>query len=262
MKFNNLFKNRRNIYFTVLIFTALLLAGGFWQYRNFLNEQNAQLELQKNLEDIYGAEDKTYTGIEIIEENANGDSKENPPIKEVASTNQVKPADVTGKTTTGSEAQSNQGEKAISAIKMDAKMESMAVPVLGSVCMEFSDSALLYSSTLDQWTTHNGLDIKSEEGSPVRAAMDGTVSEVINDPQLGLTIVLDHGNEVYSKYSNLSTLDLVALGQEIKKGDVISGIGRTALYEINDEAHLHFEVLKSGKNIDPKQFLPKQSLKH
>ena len=259
MKFNNLFRNRRNIYFTVLIVTALLLAGGVWQYRNFLVNQNAQLELKKSLEEMYGAEEKSYTGIEVIRENANGENQENPPIKEVVNTDNRKPVAMTNN---NNEAKNNPEEKAISAIKMQPKMETMVVPVLGSIIKDFSDQNLIYCSTLDQWTTHHGLDIKADEGSPVRAAMDGIVTELKNDPELGLTILLDHGSGIQTKYANLSTLDLVTLGQSIKKGDVISGVGRTALYEINDPPHLHFEVIKNEKSIDPKQFLPKQSLKN
>jgi murein DD-endopeptidase MepM/ murein hydrolase activator NlpD len=72
--------------------------------------------------------------------------------------------------------------------------------------------------------------------------------------------VIDHGSGIVTKYSNLSTLDLISIGQNIKKGDVISGVGKTALCEIVEEPHLHFEVLKDGKHIDPKNYLPRQSL--
>jgi murein DD-endopeptidase MepM/ murein hydrolase activator NlpD len=141
------------------------------------------------------------------------------------------------------------------------KMETMVVPVFGTAYTEFSEDALVYSKTLDQWSTHVGLDIKAEEGSPVRAAMDGVVEELVNDPQLGMTIIISHGGGVQTKYINLSTLDLVTVDQKIKKGDVISGVGKTALYEIADDPHLHFEVIREGKNIDPKKYLPKQSIK-
>ncbi|HOE56635.1 MAG TPA: M23 family metallopeptidase, partial [Bacillota bacterium] len=109
--------------------------------------------------------------------------------------------------------------------------------------------------------THAGIDIKAEEGSPVRAAMNGVVEELRNDPQLGLTIIINHGEDIRTRYSNLSTLDLVTINQEVKKGDVISGVGKTALYEIADDPHLHFEVIKAGKSINPKKYLPRQSLK-
>ena len=150
---------------------------------------------------------------------------------------------------------------AIPAIKMEEpKMETMLTPVFGTICLDFSGEELVYSKTLDLWTTHQGLDIKTEEGSQVRAAMDGTISEIVNDSQWGMTIIIDHGSGIATKYSNLSTLDMVIIGQKVKKGDVISGVGKTALWEISEEPHLHFEVLKDGKNLDPKIYLPKKSL--
>ncbi|OGO79583.1 MAG: hypothetical protein A2Y23_09470 [Clostridiales bacterium GWB2_37_7] len=134
----------------------------------------------------------------------------------------------------------------------------MILPVFGNISNDFSDTELTYSKTIDSWITHPGLDLKAEEGSPVRAALDGTVSETTNDAQWGLTIVLDHGDGVFTRYSNLSTLDLVTKGQKVKKGDVISGVGKTALSEIAEEPHLHFELIRDKQNIDPKNYLPKK----
>lgn len=272
MKFNGLFKNRRNIYFTVLILVTLLLAGGLWQYRNYIVGNNAQNELQKNLEELYGEEaGNNDTAVQIVEDTLDGSVEENV-AHEVANTEaakKVKPeqkstkaANPSGNKQTNTQNKASQNEKSISAIKMEEpKLETMVIPVFGTAYAEFADQSLIYSKTLDEWTTHNGIDIKADEGSPVRAAMDGIVEELKNDPALGLTIILNHGNDVFTKYSNLSTLDLVNLGQKVKKGDVISGIGKTALYEVADEPHLHFEVVKNNKNVDPKKYLPKQSLK-
>lgn len=264
MKLNQLFRNRRNIYFTVLIILALLLAGGLWQYRMLNLENQARLQIESQMQDNI-AED---TGIQIIPEKNSESSPDDTQISEVANTNgnqtlknaiqqkeQKKPTnDAAKKATTP--------EKAIPAIKVqENKLETMAVPVFGTISMDFSDKSLVYSKTLELWATHMGLDIKAEEGSPVRAAMDGTIVQLTEDPCYGLVIVIDHGDGIKSKYSSLSTLDLVTLNQKVKKGDVISGVGKTALYEIADEPHLHFEVLKGNKNLDPKMYLPKQSLK-
>jgi murein DD-endopeptidase MepM/ murein hydrolase activator NlpD len=133
----------------------------------------------------------------------------------------------------------------------------MILPVFGNIAITFSDTELTYSKTIDSWVTHPGLDLKAEEGSPVRAALDGVVSETTNDAQWGLTIVLDHGDGVQTRYSNLSTLDLISKGQKVKKGDVISGVGKTALCEIAEEPHLHFELVRDNQNINPKNYLPK-----
>ncbi len=263
MKFNREFKNRY-IYFVVLLIAALLTAGGLMQYRNYLEDKRAQLEFQKSIEE-YGQEPELDTAVQVIEDNVDGVGGDTQDATEVTNSSSVKLAnkEENNKTTVKpDESKATDGEKAISAIKMEEpKMETMVVPVFGTAYTEFSEDVLVYSKTLDQWSTHTGIDIKAEEGSPVRASMDGVVEELVNDPQLGLTIIINHGGKVYTKYSNLSTLDLVTINQNIKKGDVISGVGKTALYEIADNPHLHFEVIKEGKNIDPKKYLPKQSLK-
>jgi len=269
MKFSQL-TGKRYIYFIVFLAVALLLAGGAWQYRNFLEDRRAQLEFEKSLEEYYGEESNDDSAVQIIKEKTDGEgtgSVGTPDIQEVASTDKGMAAvlEQENKQTSSKPDESSAGkkdEKAISAIKMqEPNMDTMVVPVFGTAYTEFADNTLIYSKTLDQWTTHMGIDIKADEGSPVRAAMDGVIEELTNDPELGLTIVINHGNNVFTKYSNLSTLDLVTVGQQVKKGDVISGIGKTALYEVSDDPHLHFEVIKDGKHVDPKKYLPKQSLK-
>lgn len=263
MKFNREFKNRY-IYVVVLLIAALLTAGGLMQYRNYLEDKRAQLDFQKNLEE-YTNESGMDSAAQIIEEKVDGNGEDATDATEVTNSSSVKITSnkqAAEKTTKPDENKASSEEKAISAIKMEEpRMETMVVPVFGTAYTEFSDDALVYSKTLDQWSTHTGIDIKAEEGSPVRAAMDGVVEELLNDPALGNTIIINHGGKVYTKYSNLSTLDLVTINQKIKKGDVISGVGKSALYEIADDPHLHFEVIKEGKNIDPKKYLPKQSLK-
>ena len=263
MKSNREFKNRY-IYFVVLLIVALLTAGGLLQYRSYLEEKRAQLEFQKSLEEFTEESDMDSTA-QVIEEKIEVDASGTQDATEVTNSSSVKIANneqSSKEPVKPKESKAGNGDKAISAIKMEEpKMETMVVPVFGTAYTEFSEDALVYSKTLDQWSTHTGIDIKAEEGSPVRAAMNGVVEELVNDPQLGLTIIINHGGEVYTKYSNLSTLDLVTINQNIKKGDVISGVGKTALYEIADDPHLHFEVIKAGKNIDPKKYLPKQSLK-
>ncbi|MBP7073720.1 MAG: M23 family metallopeptidase [Clostridia bacterium] len=259
MKFRKEFNNR-HIYFLVLLIAALLTAGGVMQYRNYLLDKQAQLDFENSMEE-YIEESEPSSTAQIIEEKAESGGSENavetPDATEVSNSSSVKITE--NKKDTKEPVKES---KPISAIKMEEPtMETMVVPVFGTMYTEFSEDVLVYSKTLDQWSTHAGIDIKAEEGSPVRAAMDGVVDQVVNDPQLGLTIVLDHGGEVYTKYSNLSTLDLVSINQSVKKGDVISGVGKTALYEIADDPHLHFEVIKQGKSVDPKKYLPKQALK-
>jgi len=144
-----------------------------------------------------------------------------------------------------------------SASSQEKILSAMIIPLAGSILTDFADDRLVYSKTLEQWTTHNGIDIKAKEGSAIRAVQDGIVSQIKKDPELGIVIVIDHGNGISTKYGNLSTDEMVKKDQEIKKGDPISGVAKGTGFEMVEGPHLHFEVLKDGKNIDPKPYLPK-----
>ncbi|MCK9218024.1 MAG: M23 family metallopeptidase [Firmicutes bacterium] len=249
MKFKDLYSKQKYFVTAVIIIIAMLATFGAWKYKSYLDNKWAGIDFDNEIGDFEEEPKVQEGGISIIEENVEEEVNElEPDIKEVTQNEPPEPK-LTKDTTV------------IPAIKMEEpKMDTMLTPVFGTICLDFSGEELVYSKTLDLWTTHQGLDIKSEEGSQVRAAMDGTVSEITNDPQWGLTIAIDHGSGITTRYSNLSTLDMVIIGQKVKKGDVISGVGRTALWEIAEDAHLHFEVLKDGAYLDPKIYLPKKSL--
>lgn len=134
----------------------------------------------------------------------------------------------------------------------DIKME---FPVQGKVLIKHTKENLIYSKTLDQWTTHNGIDIGAKRGEPVRAAFDGIVTDVYNDTKYGITIVIKHDNGLETRYSNLSTVEMAKKGLIVKTKDVISGIGNTSLFEAGEEDHLHFEIFEAGKSVDPLKYL-------
>lgn len=136
------------------------------------------------------------------------------------------------------------------------QQERMMLPLQGKVIMDYAKDNLVYSKTLEQWTTHNGIDIAAGVGTPVRAVMSGTVTEVTNHPMLGIMITIDHHNGLVSRYANLQNGNMVKEGQKVERGKVISGVGTSSEFEIADQPHLHFEVLKEGENVDPKLHLP------
>lgn len=141
--------------------------------------------------------------------------------------------------------------------KQSQILGSLIVPMKGKIGMDYAEDKLVYSKTLEQWTTHLGIDILSREGSVVKAVQDGIIAEVKNDETMGITITIDHGNGILTRYSNLSTDEMVKVGQEVKKGDSISGIGKGAGFEMAEGPHLHFELIVDGENVDPKEYLPK-----
>lgn len=124
-------------------------------------------------------------------------------------------------------------------------------PVNGEIEMNYSPETLIYSKTLGEWKTHNGIDIKAERGTPVKASEEGTISSITETTDKGIEITITHKDGYKTVYSNLSTKSMVAPNQAVKRGEVISGIGNTAAFEYYEPDHLHFEVYKDGNLMDP-----------
>jgi len=128
-------------------------------------------------------------------------------------------------------------------------------PVDGEIMKEYSKDNLLFSETLQEWTTHNGIDIKAERTTVVKAAEEGTVTAIKNDPRYGLTVIIEHQDGYKTIYSNLLTAEFIIEDEKVSKGQTIGTVGNSAVFEIADEAHLHFELLKDNEYLDPKAYL-------
>lgn len=136
---------------------------------------------------------------------------------------------------------------------------NMMMPVVGKLGLPFADDRLVYHKTLEQWSTHKGIDIQGEEGAPVRAVLEGEVIEVLNDTIMGITITIMHDEDLLTRYSNLSTDAMVKVGDYVKKGQVISGIGKTSSVKSVEGPLLHFQVIYDSKQVNPENYLPKFS---
>lgn len=128
-------------------------------------------------------------------------------------------------------------------------------PVEGEIIKKFAKDTLVYSETLDEWVVHNGVDIKADKTTVVKAAEEGTVKAIKNDPRYGLTIVIQHDMDYTTVYSNLLTSEFVVEGEKVEKGQGVGTVGNTATFEIADEPHLHFEIQKAGEAIDPSNYI-------
>ena len=136
--------------------------------------------------------------------------------------------------------------------KEEAKKElSFERPVEGDILKAYAKDNLVYSETLQEWTTHLGVDIKADKTTVVKASEAGTVKTIKNDPRYGLTITIEHDNGYQTVYANLLSSEFVIEGEKVEKGQSIGTVGNTATFEIADEPHLHFEILKDGVQIDP-----------
>lgn len=135
--------------------------------------------------------------------------------------------------------------------KEDEEEIKFVEPVKGEIIREFAPESLVYSETLKEWITHNGVDIKADKASVVVSACDGKVAAINNDPRYGLTVIIEHNDGYKTVYSNLLTAEFVVEGEEVKAGQTIGTIGNSANFEIADDYHLHFELIKDGNYLDP-----------
>lgn len=125
-------------------------------------------------------------------------------------------------------------------------------PVPGMSVLEgFSDSSPVYNSFYCDWRTHNGIDIAAETGSSVSAACDGTISE-ISCGSYGNQVTIEHSNGFKTVYAQLGDIN-VAVGDAVTAGSVI-GIIAESTGENVTKPHLHFEVLKDGKYVNPSEY--------
>lgn len=100
---------------------------------------------------------------------------------------------------------------------------------------------------------HMGIDFKMPIGTPIVATADGTVKQTAYHTKgYGTHIVLKHDDVYESKYAHLSKIN-VTEGQKVKKGDIIGYSGNSGA---SKKPHLHYEVRKNGKAVNPKSYLP------
>lgn len=139
--------------------------------------------------------------------------------------------------------------------KEEQKELNFQKPVEGEIVKEFAQDNLIYSQTLEEWVTHNGIDIKAEKTTVVKSAEAGVVKSIKNDPRFGLTIVVEHDSVYQTVYSNLLTSEFVVEGETVEKGQALGTVGNSAVFEIADEPHLHFEILKNSIQVDPSIYI-------
>ena len=98
---------------------------------------------------------------------------------------------------------------------------------------------------------HKGLDFRGPTGAPIYAAAKGTVSFVGRKGGYGLTVEINHGNGLMTRYAHMSRFD-AKLGDTVEPGEIIGGIGSTGR---STGPHLHFEVRIHNKAVNPRTFL-------
>lgn len=129
--------------------------------------------------------------------------------------------------------------------------QGFIMPLSGKIIAPYSGDKVVKSKTLDEWVMHTGIDISAPESTPVKAVSAGKVKSVYNDDMWGACVVIEHADSVESHYYNLKSAVNVKVNQQVKLGDVIGSVGKTAEIEQAEESHLHFGIKKNGAWVDP-----------
>ena len=127
----------------------------------------------------------------------------------------------------------------------------------GTVMKPHSPDELIYSNTMGDFRPHPGIDVAADMNAEVYALYDGTVENVFEDFMMGHCVVINHGNGLCSIYQNLSGSYPagVEIGATIKAGQAVGYVGDSAMMEIADEPHLHFEMTLNGEQVNPLDYL-------
>ena len=222
----------------------------FGEMANITSDNNTENTTNTNTESV-----STQIGKSVNEtENETNTAKNN--ITSTNTTNSTATTQNQTNTTKTETKKTTQTTNASETKTEETKKElSFEKPVEGEIIKAFAKDNLVYSETLQEWITHLGIDIKADKTTVVKAAEAGTVKTIKNDPRYGLTITIEHDNGYQTVYANLLSSEFVIEGEKVEKGQSIGTVGNTATFEIADESHLHFEILKDGLQIDPSNFI-------
>lgn len=219
---------------------------------NMENTESASTEMGKSVEEAKNEINATNsTNASNTEKQSNTSNTTN---KIAINTSNITNTNKTTSSNSNVNAQSKQTNAKAEATETKKEL-SFSMPVDGEISKDYAKDSLVYSETLKEWVTHMGIDIKAEKTTVVKAAESGTIKSIKNDPRYGLTVVIDHGDGYQTIYANLLTSEFVVEGENVEKGQSIGTVGNTAVFEVADEPHLHFEILKDSIPQDPNAYL-------
>lgn len=242
-----------------LVLTACLLAAaaaGVWAVRTVRNELKQDLDAVRSPSSTAPGIDEginTSPGV-AGEEEAEWQQQNAPAANSVA--NVPKADSSSGGAASSSGAQSGSGSvrepsalqtESLPASSSDAPASTQ--PVSGRVLNSYSGDELVYSKTLGDWRTHNGIDYAAREGEAVPSPVDGSVVLAGADGSWGPVVaVKDSTGRVWRLCGVASPK--VKEGDTVSAGQVLGTVGSVSC-ECAEESHLHLEVKQGDSYLDP-----------
>ncbi len=125
-------------------------------------------------------------------------------------------------------------------------------PVRGPVNSDFGQRRSPWAPNSE---FHSGIDIGAPVGMLVKAPAPGVVVFAGQQPEYGVTLILDHGNDTRSLYGHLSKVN-VAMDQLVRRGDTVALTGNTGR---SSGPHLHYEIQVKGQPVNPHSYIWEES---
>ena len=144
----------------------------------------------------------------------------------------------------------------------EPEADKYTLPVTGKLMKAHDPTIQVYSNTMGDYRVHLGLDITTQADAPVYAIADGTVEKIWNDALMGTCLAISHAEDVVSIYKNLSPemASGVTVGATVTQGQEIAKVGESAVVEMADEPHLHYEMTVNGISVDPLKYFSDASV--
>lgn len=213
---------------TLVLVGALALAGVFtYQTVNNINKQLDEQHLQNIRQSSQSQSQQEVEDVQTEQENV--------PLPSASQTQ--RPA---GSKTEESSSQSESRRSA---------SPHFTLPVSGKIFNAFSGDELVYNRTMDDWRTHNGIDISAVQDEAVKAGAAGTVTKVYTDGLLGTVVEINHG-DFTARYCGLARQPHVKEGDSVSRGQAIGTVGQVDM-EVMEESHIHLEIIMDGAAVNP-----------
>ena len=242
-----------------LVLTACLLAAaaaGVWAVRTVRNELKKDLDAVRSPSSTAPGIDEginTSPGV-AGEEEAEWQQQNAPAANSVA--NVPKADSSSGGAASSSGAQSGSGSvREPSALQTESLPTSSSAapastqPVSGRVLNSYSGDELVYSKTLGDWRTHNGIDYAAAKGEKVSAPAAGKVTLAGADGSWGPTVAIEDASGRLWRISGVAGLKVKA-GDTVTAGQALGTVGSVSC-ECADDSHIHLEVKQGEKYLDP-----------
>ena len=143
------------------------------------------------------------------------------------------------------------------------KLPTFALPAEGALSTKHDPDIQVFSPTMQDWRVHLGIDINTADKAPVYCAADGKVEKVWEDVRMGWCVAVSHSGGAVSYYKNLDKTLATGIeeGASVKSGQLLGSIGDSAMIEVAQEPHLHFELTVGGLQVDPLEYFGDEALR-